>query len=127
MITRRGIAPELVLRPKNTVNQRIVLLRGPKLRPDAGQAMQRTEFRLGYVFVIVPDQSGVPRRLVGHYGEGRQQKTKQPVLPPGRRRKSRHTPLLRPLAAARACPPGGRARRFGRFGGGPLFLPLHAD
>ena len=117
MITRRGIAPKLVLHPKNTVNQRIVLLGGPELRPNAGQTVQRTEFRLGYVLVIVPDQSGVPRRLIGHYGEGQPAKTQAA-------NRCRHDDGRNPTTPCLSFPfssppmpgfPADRARRFGRF------------
>ena len=79
MITRRPISPKPVFHPKDTVDQWIVLLRGAKLCPDPRQPIQRTKFRPGNVRVIVPDESGLPGRLVGEEDSGNQQQTLQPA------------------------------------------------
>ena len=64
MIPQRGVTPEPVLKPKQTVQQRIVAVKSPNLKPDAMQSVQRAEFRTRDVLVIVKKISAVPSRLI---------------------------------------------------------------
>src|SRR5579872_1027187 len=41
VITQNSIAPEAMLDPERRMQQRIILLRGSQLKPDAPQAMKR--------------------------------------------------------------------------------------
>src|SRR5271168_2637014 len=78
MIAQRCLPPEFVFQPKDTVNQWIILLGGPQLKPNAGQAVERPESRQGNVPVIIPDEPGVPDRLVRREGGGGQKQANEP-------------------------------------------------
>src|SRR5579872_992758 len=45
VITQNSIAPEAMLDPERGMQQRIILMRGSQLKPDAPQAMKRLQRR----------------------------------------------------------------------------------
>src|ERR1700722_828217 len=123
MITGRVIAPKLVLHPKNTVDQWIVLLGGPKLRPNEDQTMQRTEPRRSDMGVIVPDHACVPGWLIGQDRESYQAKPWQPVTTPRRWEKSHRTfGLMRVFAGSGIWPSRSQGSGFVIITGG-VVLP----
>ena len=79
VIAQRGVAPQLVLDPEGGVQQRIILLRGPQVEPDAVQSVPRAQFGAGHVRVIVPDESAVPGRLICQEDRDHQGDEEQPV------------------------------------------------
>ena len=64
MVAESRIAPEMMFDPENTVQQGVILLRGPKLSPNAAQTAGGAKLGLGNVRVIVPELLSIPDRLV---------------------------------------------------------------
>ena len=69
VITERVVAPEAVLNPEKTVQQRIILLSRPNDRPDAAQTIERLEVGPGHIVAVVPDEAPGKRRQKGDQGQ----------------------------------------------------------
>ena len=113
VVAERVIAPEPVEDPERRVSDRVVLLCGADLEPDAPQAVQRSQIRSRDVRVVVPEQSAVPRWRVGDERRDEEHREGEPhraVAPsacaaPGTTRRIRR-------ARQRASTPGLSARGF---------------
>src|ERR1700722_18160307 len=65
VITEHGVAPQPMLKPEGAMQQRIILLRGPHLEPDAPKPMQRLEGGTRNMTVVIPQKPAIQRRPVG--------------------------------------------------------------
>jgi hypothetical protein len=70
MVPDYPIAPDAVLDPKGAVEQRVVLLGGSGVGPDAPEAVEVAEIGTGDVAGVVPEEGAVDGGQVG--GEGRE-------------------------------------------------------
>ena len=64
MVTQNSVTPQPVFNPKCTVQQRIILLGCTKFEPDAFQAIERLQSRLGHMCIVIPDEFPIERRQV---------------------------------------------------------------
>ena len=79
VVRKRPRAPELVLNPKNSVEDRIVLRRCRRICPNPRQTMQRTERWDRDMDVVVPDRLPIPSRLISQRGDRDQNQAKKPI------------------------------------------------
>ena len=70
VIAEHRIAPQSMLQPEGAVQQRVILLRGAEVEPDAPQTVQRLQVGPRDVHVVVPEQRAVQRGQVGDQGAG---------------------------------------------------------
>ncbi len=107
MIEERIDAEEPVLHPEKRMQERIVLLGGAELGPDADQTVERLECRLRDVVRVVPNKVIPQRRQVHeHRGEKRDGRGRQPT-PADRKRRGGNGRHARPFSVS----PGGAAPR----------------
>ena len=64
MIAESGITPKPVLNPKGTMQQGVILLRGPKVEPYTEEPIPGTQFGRGHVAAVIPNDPSMPGRLV---------------------------------------------------------------
>ena len=73
VVAEHGVAPEARLDPERAVQERIVLLRGAELGPNAAQSIERAERGPGDMRVVVPDVLTEERGPVDEEGQAEEQ------------------------------------------------------
>src|ERR1039457_5135701 len=68
MVAEYCVAPKAMLHPERAVQQRIVLLGGSEVEPDAPEAVKGLEIRPRHVARIIPKEASVECRQVCHHG-----------------------------------------------------------
>jgi hypothetical protein len=72
VIAEHGIAPYAMFQPEGAVEERIILLRGAEIEPDAPETVQGTKIGAGHVHVVVPGQAAVEGGQAGGNGDAHQ-------------------------------------------------------
>ena len=81
VVAQRRVTPQAVLDPKRRVQERVVLLRGADLEPDASQSVQRLQIRSGDMPGVVPDESAPEGGKIGDQGRAENQRAYPPRRP----------------------------------------------